>query len=186
MKHVAMEKCNFRVVLEHKPGCGDDPEKLFTADFPAKGRESVVFEIEPNPGEGFRELSRIASGGELARLMLALKVVGQFQPGKCLIFDEIDAGIGGRAAYQIGERLRRLSRQAQVLCVTHLPQVAAFARHHFEVIKKTRSGRTTTSVELLEGDGRIHELARMLSGSEITDTALQHARELCEQVEGRR
>jgi DNA repair protein RecN (Recombination protein N) len=154
-----------------------------TKSFPLYGRESVAFEIEPNPGEGFRDLSRVASGGELSRLMLALKVVTQGRTGRCFIFDEIDAGIGGRAAFHVGERLKRLSGSAQVLCVTHLPQVAAFGDHHFRVSKKAKGDRTVTVVEELRENERIQELARMISGSEITDTALQHARELLEQGE---
>jgi DNA repair protein RecN (Recombination protein N) len=181
LKNVAMEKCHFRVVLSAvDSGVESD---VTTANFPAFGRESVTFQIEPNPGEGFRDLSRIASGGELSRLMLALKVVTQPVGGQCLIFDEIDVGVGGRIAFQIGERLRRLSQTSQVLCVTHLPQVAAFGDHHFQVSKKTKANRTTTIVEELPDDDRIRELARMISGSEVTDTALKHARELRNQVE---
>ena len=131
----------------------------------------MTFQIEPNPGEGFRDLNRIASGGELSRLMLALKVVTQPVAGQCLIFDEIDVGVGGRIAFQIGERLRRLSQTSQVLCVTHLPQVAAFGDHHFQVSKKTKTNRTTTIVLELPDEDRIRELARMISGSEVTETA---------------
>ena len=115
--------------------------------------------------------------------MLALKVVTQPGAGQCLIFDEIDAGIGGRIAYQVGERLKKLSRKAQVLCVTHLPQVAAFADHHFRVAKRVKDQRTNTIVDELPAAELLQELARMISGSEITETALQHARELREQVE---
>ena len=181
LKHVAMEKCRFRVQLEPR-GPGDETD-IMLQSFPPHGRETVVFEIEPNPGEGFRELGRIASGGELSRLMLALKVVTQPRDGQCFIFDEIDAGIGGRIAYQVGERLKRLSRNAQVLCVTHLPQVAAFGDHHFRVAKKMKDDRTITVVDELPATERVQELARMISGSEVTETALQHARELRDQVE---
>ncbi|MCI0446351.1 DNA repair protein RecN [bacterium] len=180
LKDVAMEKCRFRVVLN--PIEGGSESDLVTASFPTYGRESVTFQIEPNPGEGFRDLNRIASGGELSRLMLALKVVTQPVAGQCLIFDEIDVGVGGRIAFQIGERLRRLSQTSQVLCVTHLPQVAAFGDHHFQVSKKTKTHRTTTIVEELPDEDRIRELARMISGSEVTETALKHARELRNQV----
>ena len=181
LKNVAMEKCHFRLVLN--PTDSSPESDLVTANFPAFGRESVTFQIEPNPGEGFRDLNRIASGGELSRLMLALKVVTQAFGGQCLIFDEIDVGVGGRIAFQIGERLRRLSHTSQVLCVTHLPQVAAFGDHHFQVSKKVKSNRTTTIVEELTDDDRVRELARMISGSEVTETALRHARELRNQVE---
>jgi DNA repair protein RecN (Recombination protein N) len=181
LKNVAMEKCHFRVVLN--PIDSNPESDLVNASFPTYGRESLIFQIEPNPGEGFRDLNRIASGGELSRLMLALKVVTQPVAGQCLIFDEIDVGVSGRIAFQIGERLKRLSQTSQVLCVTHLPQVAAFGDHHFQVAKKTRANRTTTIVEELPDEDRIRELARMISGSEVTETALQHARELRNQVE---
>jgi DNA repair protein RecN (Recombination protein N) len=184
LKQVAMEKCRFRVLLEEKPViAGDNNEEMMQQQYPARGWESVVFTMEPNPGEGFRELGRIASGGELSRLMLALKVTGQDESrNQCLIFDEIDAGVGGRIAYQIGERLKRLSRKSQVLCVTHLPQVAAFGDHHFRVMKKQKDHRTITIVEDLVETQRVEELARMMSGSRITETTLQHARELRKQV----
>jgi DNA repair protein RecN (Recombination protein N) len=180
LKDVAMEKCRFRVVLNPIEG-GSESDPM-TSNFPTYGRESVTFQIEPNPGEGFRDLNRIASGGELSRLMLALKVVTQPVAGQCLIFDEIDVGVGGRIAFQIGERLRRLSQTSQVLCVTHLPQVAAFGDHHFQISKKTKAHRTTTIVEELPDEDRIRELARMISGSKVTETALKHARELRNQV----
>jgi DNA repair protein RecN (Recombination protein N) len=188
LKQVAMEKCRFRVMLEedHAVKSMGVEESVLQQQYPATGLERVVFTIEPNPGEGFRELSRIASGGELSRLMLGLKVTGQTETrSQCLIFDEIDAGVGGRVAYQIGERLRRLARNAQVLCVTHLPQVAAFGDHHYCVNKKTKDHRTITIVEDLTEPARVRELARMMSGSEVTETTLRHARELRQQVEAK-
>ncbi len=184
LKNVALEKCKFRVILSPSTDQAfDNDDALVNSQFPAHGREGVVFQIEPNPGEGFRDLGKIASGGELSRLMLALKVVTQTAEGRCLIFDEIDAGVGGRIAFQIGERLKRLSENAQVLCVTHLPQVAAFGEHHYRVAKKVKKDRTITVVDNLPEDERILELARMISGSEVTESALQHARQLRDQVE---
>jgi len=181
LHQIAMEKCRFRINLRPYP-ISDLPE--MEAEYPLYGREAIAFEIEPNVGEGFRELSRIASGGELSRLMLALKVVSQKGHDEhTFIFDEIDAGIGGRVANQVGERLKRLARSAQVLCVTHLPQVAVFGDHHYQVQKTLKHNRTITVVLPLDEEKRIEELARMISGSEITETALQHARELREQVE---
>ena len=179
LRHVAMEKCRFQVHLlpEERNASADVLQK----EYPAHGLENIVFRIEPNPGEGFRDLNRIASGGELSRLMLALKVGTQSRKGHCFIFDEIDAGIGGRVAHQVGERLKRLSMHAQVLSVTHLPQVAAFGDHHFRVAKRLKGERTVAVTEELSGEERIRELARMISGNEITDTALQHARELRDQ-----
>jgi DNA repair protein RecN (Recombination protein N) len=182
LKDIAMEKCHFRVVLSPIDSSSGSNADLVNSTFPTYGRESVTFQIEPNPGEGFRDLNRIASGGELSRLMLALKVVTQPVEGQCLIFDEIDVGVGGRIAFQIGERLQRLSQTSQVLCVTHLPQVAAFGDHHFQVSKKTKANRTITIVEELPDEDRIRELARMISGSAVTETALKHARELRNQV----
>ena len=180
LDQVALEKCRFRVSLGEESYTSDSVMENRYAPY---GRETVAFEIEPNAGEGFRELSKIASGGELSRLMLALKVVGQnYGEERSLIFDEIDAGIGGRVAYQVGERLKRLSRMAQVLCVTHLPQVAAFGDHHYQVQKLSKGDRTITIVSNLDEKKRIEELARMISGSEVTETALRHARELREQV----
>jgi DNA repair protein RecN (Recombination protein N) len=168
--------------LREEPGM-QDPAAIMEKTYPSRGWEQIGFEIEPNPGEGFRELSKIASGGELSRFMLALKVVGQTNTDdRALIFDEIDAGIGGRVAYQVGERLKRLSRTAQVLCVTHLPQVAAFGDHHYQIQKLVKHDRTITVVTDLDEKRRIEELARMISGSEVTETALRHARELRDQV----
>jgi DNA repair protein RecN (Recombination protein N) len=182
LQQIALEKCRFRIAFHTE----DQPrEPVMECRFPAHGLENMFFEIEPNPGEGFRELGKVASGGELSRFMLALKVVGQAAAEeRTLIFDEIDAGIGGRIAYQVGERLKRLSGTAQVLCVTHLPQVAAFGDHHYQVKKFVREERTITVVNNLDEKSRIEELARMISGSEVTETALRHARELREQVAG--
>ena len=151
-----------------------------------KGIDEIELLISPNPGEELRPLERIASGGELSRLMLALKtVVGRGRlgdasgPVRCtptFVFDEVDAGIGGRVAESVGRRLKRLARDAQVLCVTHLPQIACFADHHFYVEKLERAGRTVTTITYLETQNdRADELARMLSGSQITDAVLKHA-----------
>ncbi len=181
LQQVALEKCRFRLAFQKESPSGSSEME---SDYSPHGLENIAFEIEPNPGEGFRDLSKIASGGELSRLMLALKVVSQnAREERTLIFDEIDSGIGGRIAYQVGERLKRLSRLAQVLCVTHLAQVAAFGDHHYQVQKTVKQDRTTTIVSNLDERRRIEELARMISGSEVTETALRHARELREQVE---
>ena len=130
-----------------------------------------------------RPIEKIASGGEISRLMLALKtVVGMNRPtsgrqsDRTFIFDEIDSGVGGRVAESVGQRLKRLARDGQVLCVTHLAQIACFADRHYYVEKFERAGRTLTSVTPLEGEKeRVRELARMLSGSQITDAVLKHA-----------
>ncbi len=149
------------------------------------GIDEVEFRISPNPGEELRPLEKIASGGEISRLMLALKtVVGTNRPGagaarrpaRTFIFDEVDSGIGGRVAESVGQRLKRLARDGQVLCVTHLAQIACFADQHYYVEKFERSGRTLTSVTHLAAEkDRARELARMLSGSQITEAVLKHA-----------
>jgi DNA repair protein RecN (Recombination protein N) len=139
------------------------------------GLDRIEFLIAPNAGEGLRPLARIASGGELSRLMLALRnaTAGQADT-RLLIFDEVDSGVGGRVAETVGERLAALARRQQVLCVTHLPQIAALADHHYLIRKATRGGRTRAEVERLDGKGRIDELARMLGGSPEA-TARRHA-----------
>jgi len=135
------------------------------------------------PGqEELRPLARIASGGELSRLMLALtSVVGPDAKGLTLVFDEVDSGIGGRVAEVVGRKLKAIAAQRQVLCVTHLPQIAAFADQHLAVRKRAEHGRTVTVVERLSGDERSEEVARMLGGETITATGRQHAREMLKQ-----
>jgi DNA repair protein RecN (Recombination protein N) len=156
-----------------------------------QGWDLVDCRIATNAGEPLKPLEQIASGGELSRVMLALKVSveegasrGQgtarrkTPAPRTLVFDEIDIGIGGRAAEAVGQKLKELSRAQQVLCVTHLPQIAAFADQHFLVEKQERQGKTKTSVRLLEDQERTEEVARMLSGAQLTDTSLRHAEQL--------
>jgi DNA repair protein RecN (Recombination protein N) len=131
--------------------------------FDATGIDRVEFLIAPNPGEGLKPLVKIASGGETSRLMLAIKnVLAQADNIPTLIFDEIDQGIGGRVGMVVGEKLWQLGRRHEVLCVTHLPQLAAFGDQHFRVIKQVEGGRTSTHVEQLNDDNRLEELAQML------------------------
>jgi DNA repair protein RecN (Recombination protein N) len=147
----------------------------------AKGMDEVEFLISPNIGEALKPLSKIASGGELSRIMLAMKtILAEMGAGQTLIFDEVDAGIGGATAEVVGKRLRALSRRHQVLCVTHLPQIACFADTHHFVSKETKGGRTITRVQRLEGDGIADEIARMLGGVRITSRTRAHAREMIE------
>jgi DNA repair protein RecN (Recombination protein N) len=147
----------------------------------AKGMDEVEFLISPNIGEALKPLSKIASGGELSRIMLAMKtILAEMGAGQTLIFDEVDAGIGGATAEVVGKRLHALSRRHQVLCVTHLPQIACFADTHHFVSKKTKGGRTITRVQRLEGDGIADEIARMLGGVRITSRTRAHAREMIE------
>jgi DNA repair protein RecN (Recombination protein N) len=150
--------------------------------FDASGLERVEFLIAPNPGEGLKPLVKIASGGETSRLMLALKnVLARADQVPALIFDEIDQGIGGRVGTIVGQKLWRLARIHQVLCITHLPQLAAFGEQHFQVRKQVESGRTQTVVVDLAGEERLKELAQMLG--EISAGTLHSAREMLQAVE---
>ena len=162
------------------------------------GIDQVVYLISTNPGEPLRQLEQIASGGELSRVMLALKVSVESGPAgkdgaaqtllptkartrpaqRTMVFDEIDTGIGGRAAEAVGRKLKSLARSNQVLCVTHLPQIATFADHHYVIEKKERSGRTRTTIRLISGEERTEEVARMLSGAKLTDTSRKHAEQM--------
>ena len=153
----------------------------------ANGWDQVECRIATNAGEPLKPLHEIASGGEMSRVMLALKVAVEEASSKTrkhmptprtLVFDEIDIGIGGRAAEAVGQKLKALSRGQQVLCVTHLPQIAAFAGQHLVVEKREDHGRTKTQIRLLDDRARIHEVARMLSGAKVTDTSLQHAAQM--------
>ncbi|HSQ59078.1 MAG TPA: DNA repair protein RecN [Acidobacteriota bacterium] len=137
------------------------------------------FEFQPNPGEPARPLQRIASGGELSRVMLSVKsLMAERDRVAVLVFDEVDQGIGGGVAEEVGALLRALGARRQVLCITHLPMIAAFGARHFEVAKSARQGRTTTTVRPLEGDERVEELARLLAGARASATTLAQAREL--------
>ena len=160
----------------------------------ATGIDQVLYMIATNPGEPMRQLEHVASGGELSRVMLALKVSVARQPApanagttrqtthrsaqRTMVFDEIDTGIGGRAAESVGKKLKSLARSNQVLCVTHLPQIATFADHHYVIEKKERNGRTRTGIRLVVAEERTEEVARMLSGAKLTDTSRRHAEQM--------
>ena len=144
-----------------------------------RGVDRVEFFLSPNPGEELRPLARIASGGELSRIMLALRtLVAVPGTGRTLVFDEVDAGIGGIAADAVGARLQALGRAYQVLCITHLPQIAARAGTHFQIGKRVRGGRTSTELARLDAQGRELEVARMIAGAEVAPHVLASAREL--------
>jgi DNA repair protein RecN (Recombination protein N) len=167
LQQLAMPKARFEIRLTR------------LAQPSADGLERGEFYLAANPGEEAQPLAKIASGGELSRIMLALKRCAPEGDGiRTLIFDEVDAGIGGVAATAVGEKICRLGRSLQVLCVTHLPQVAAFADQHYQVVKLESGGRTTTRLDLLEGETRIAEMARMLGGARISERTMEHAREL--------
>jgi DNA repair protein RecN (Recombination protein N) len=170
-------KSAFRIELS-----GTDEEGNWTS----AGFDQVVYTIATNPGEPLRPLEQIASGGELSRVMLALKATVESASGRkrssgaqrTLVFDEIDTGIGGRAAEAVGKKLKSLSRSNQLLCVTHLPQIATFADHHYLIEKKSVGGRTRTTVHLITGEERTEEVARMLSGAKLTETSRKHAEQM--------
>ena len=170
-------KSQFRIEIS-----GTDEEGNWTAS----GFDQAEYLISTNPGEPKHPLDQIASGGELSRVMLALKASVEAGNSRkkvsltqrTLIFDEIDTGIGGRAAEDVGKKLKALSRSNQVLCVTHLPQIATFAEHHYLIEKKQSAGRTRTTVRPITGEERTAEIARMLSGAKLTDTSMKHAEQM--------
>jgi DNA repair protein RecN (Recombination protein N) len=144
------------------------------------GAEAVELRVAANPGEPIRPVARVASGGELSRISLALHLTTTTEPATTMIFDEVDAGVGGRAARAVGRALAELTRAhgGQAVVVTHLPQVAAEADVHLRVVKETRRGRTGATVERLEGEARVEELSRMLAGLPESERARGHAQEL--------
>jgi DNA repair protein RecN (Recombination protein N) len=149
------------------------------------GVDQIEFRVTANPGQPLRALSKVASGGELARLSLAVQVACAGRDSRCMVFDEVDSGIGGAVAEIVGRELRTLAERAQVLCVTHLPQVASQADHHLRVNKLTDGKTTRTSLSDLAGPERVEELARMLGGVEITAKAREHAQDMLRQVQVR-
>ena len=162
----------------------DMPRVQFTCQFTeteltAHGADAVAFYMSANAGEAMKPLSKVASGGELARIMLAMKnVLAEQDQIATLIFDEVDTGVSGRAAQKVAEKLRSVARSKQVLCVTHLPQLAALADTHLLIAKEERNGRTYTTVEPLDLEGRKRELARIIGGANITETTLKSAEEM--------
>jgi DNA repair protein RecN (Recombination protein N) len=177
----------FDVALGRRPAPRDEPAVELDGDavaFDAAGVDHVVYRIAPNPGEPARPLARIASGGELSRIALAVKeVLATADRTPTLVFDEIDTGIGGRSADPVGRSLWVLARDHQVLCVTHLPQIAAYADAHFQIAKRERDGRTVTTIERLDHEGRIVELAQMLGGTGGGAATMASARELLDRAQ---
>jgi DNA repair protein RecN (Recombination protein N) len=151
------------------------------AGITSAGGEDVEFRVGLNVGHDARALARVASGGELSRVMLALKtILARIDRVPTLVFDEVDAGIGGRVGLQVGDTMRRVAMHHQVLAITHLPQIAARAHHHIVVAKAARGGVTTADTCVVDGDARVAEIARMLGGDEESDVSRAHARELLE------
>ena len=176
-----MGRASFEVDFSTDP-C-DDPSELVTEDKEKifiTGMDRVRFLLSPNPGETPKPLAKIASGGELSRIVLALKaVLCRGQSFETLIFDEVDAGIGGATSDKVGLKLKELGRVQQVICITHLAQIARYGNHQFRITKEVSDGRTATRITPLNcQEERIKELARMIGGSRITDATLVHAREL--------
>jgi DNA repair protein RecN (Recombination protein N) len=169
LKSLMMDRTQFQIVVTN-------------GQKTAVGADEIVFLVSPNRGEEPKPLEKIASGGELSRIALALKTAagesGSAEEISTLVFDEVDAGVGGAAAAAVGKRLKMLSRNNQVICVTHLAQIAGFADHHFSVAKREKKGRVTTEVEELSGGNRAREIGRMLSGERITIEALKQAEQL--------
>lgn len=173
---LGMKKAEFRINFRSLPDNDENLDKIKD-----KGNEEIDFLISPNPGEELRPLRKVASGGELSRIMLALKSIGKERDrNKTLIFDEIDAGIGGKTAEFVAQKLQSLAKYNQVICITHLPQIASFATHHYKIEKNISQNRTFTTTKKLNFDERVEELSRLLSGSHITQTTLQNAREMLE------
>ncbi len=169
---LGMRGARFEVALEPAPA----PEGMPCG---AGGAEAPAFRFAANAGEPLKPLHKVASGGELSRAFLAIKgALREGEAGMLLVFDEVDAGIGGIAADRVGGRLAELAESHQVLCITHLPQIAAFADCHFRVRKGTRGGRTSVRIERIEGDARVEEIARMAAGEKVGEATRRHAREL--------
>ncbi len=177
LEELGMKGVGFKVELK-RDGTADGKYRLTE-----KGAEHVVFLISTNPGEKAKPLHRIASGGELSRIMLAIKSLISVGRVPTLVFDEIDTGIGSTMAQVVARRLKKVSKTHQVLCITHMPQIAAYADSHLMVSKiSTSDGRTVTRVKRLEGEERIKQIATMLGGTTPTETTLKHARELLDQA----
>jgi DNA repair protein RecN (Recombination protein N) len=178
---VAMESAKFQVQImaPSAPELADEGAAAVFTAFTARGIDRVEFYFSANVGEAVKPLAKVASGGEASRLMLVVKTVANASEfPRTIVFDEIDAGIGGRVSEAVGAKLKKLSQTNQVLCVTHQPQIARFADSHLLVKKEVVAGHTAVSVENLDRRGRVEEIARMLTGAEITETARRHAREM--------
>ncbi len=169
LRQLGMERARFEIAVARAP----------FEEIGPRGLDRVEFRLSTNPGEDVRPLARIASGGELSRTMLALKaILARADRVPTMIFDEVDSGIGGRVAAVVAQKLAAAAEGRQVLCVTHLAPIAARAAHHVRVSKSVRGGRTRVSAELVTGEARVEEIARMVAGDRVTETARGHAREL--------
>lgn len=174
LQALKMEKAAFTVQVRARPGSG-------SPCLEASGADTVEFLIAPNPGEELKPLGRIASGGELSRVMLAIKaILAASDQIPTLVFDEVDVGIGGGMAEVVGQKLWAIAKERQVLSITHLPQIAALADRHLSIVKRLNGARTEIAVQVLEGEDRVREIARMLGAKGRSDTPLHHAQEIME------
>ena len=183
LSFLGMEKCDFETKIfcrEAEDGLLQLEGKRYYVD--EKGLDQVEFYVSPNPGEEMKPLAKIASGGEISRIMLALKsVLAKSDQVPSMIFDEVDVGIGGEMAEAVGKRMKTLSANHQIICITHLQQIASQADYHFKVYKEVSKNRTITKIKLLSRDERIKEIARMMAGKKISDLTLEHAAEMIEE-----
>ena len=181
LSDLKMTGTRFAVDLQYLPADKEANPYLISKQnlITESGLDRAVFMIAPNVGEKIKPLSEIASGGELSRVVLALKaILAQTESVETVVFDEVDAGIGGNVAEMVGRKLAALARHHQILCITHLPQIAKFGNHHFRISKAVDKGRTSTTISNLSADERVEEIARMLGGEQITGTTIAHAKEL--------
>ena len=180
LSFLGMEKTEFEVRISYKEDeCGllELNGKKYYVD--EKGIDNIEFFVSPNTGEELKPLAKIASGGEISRIMLGLKsVLAKSDRIPTMIFDEVDVGIGGEVADSVGKRLKSLSSNHQIICITHLQQIASFAQHHFKVFKETEKQRTVTKIKELNEKERVKEIARMISGEKISELTLKHAKEM--------
>ncbi len=176
---IGMKKTSFVTRFQHAARPAADDSSYGLGELHARGMDNAEFYIAPNIGEEPRPLSRIASGGELSRIVLAIKkILARNYRVATLLFDEVDAGIGGAIAESVGEKLQEIAKTHQVLCITHLPQIACFGNAHFSVRKNVQAGRTVTSVNLLDRKERVEEITRMLGGKQVTEKTRAHAIEM--------
>src|SRR6185436_17997455 len=177
LEDLGFQQCHFEVGMSSAADDSSSPD--FKASISAHGFDRIEFQFAPNPGEPPRPLRAIASSGEMARVMLALKTVLAAEDEiPVLVFDEVDANVGGETAHAVGDKMRQISRQRQVLCITHLAPVAAHADAHYVVTKDVREGRTISEIKLLNKQARVTELARMMGGQ--SEAARRHAEALLE------
>lgn len=186
LKNLEMPQARFQVAVSslgtETGGTAEGPQGMRMGE---TGMDRAIFMIAPNVGEAEKALTKIASGGELSRVVLALKtILAEGDAVGTVVFDEVDSGIGGGVAEVVGMKIQEISRHHQVLCITHLPQIAKFGHHHYRIEKQVVRGRTCTSISPLNEAGRVEEMARMLGGVEVTRATLEHAREMLDLTMG--